>query len=374
VLPSEKVPVAKSCRVPLCATSGFEGVTLIEVSDAPVTVLTGVLPETPACVAVTVVLPVAIALSRPWLPPALLTTATAEAEEVQLTVVVRSWALPSEKVPVATSCNAVNAETDGVAGAIAMALKVADVTEIAVVPEMPLLKAVMVALPTLVPVRSPSLPSALLIFATASAEELHVTSVVMSLLVPSEKNPTAASCREVPAASDELGATIVIAFKVAAVTVALVDAKTPFTVAVIVAVPTPTPVSNPSLPATLQTVANSGAEEVQLTDVVRSCVVPSEKFPVAVRSTVVALGRDGFGGLIVIEVRVAAVTVIDVVPETPVWVAVIVAVPTRVAVTSPSLFAALLTTALAALDEVQLIDWVRAWVVLSEKCPVAVSC
>jgi hypothetical protein len=224
------------------------------------------------------------------------------------------------------------------------------------------------------PVRSPSLPLALLTLAIASAEELHVTSVVMSLLVPSEKNPIAASCREVPVASNELGATILIAFKVAAVTVALVAAETPLMAAVIVAVPAPKPVSNPSLPVTLLTVATSGAEEIQLTDVVRSWVVPSEKFPVAVRFTVVPLGREGFGGLIVIEVRVAAVAVIDVVPETPVWVAVTVAVPTPIAVTSPSLSAALLTVAIAAFDEVQPTDLVRSWVVLSEKCPVAVSC
>ena len=64
-------------------------------------------------------------------------------------------------------------------------------------------------------------------------------------------------------------------------------------------------------------------------------MVPSEKFPVAVRPTIVPLGREGSGGLIVIEVRVGAVTVIEAVPETPDCVAVIVAVPTMVAVSSP---------------------------------------
>ena len=34
----------------------------------------------------------------------------------------------------------------------------------------------------------------------------------------------------------------------------------------------------------------------------------------------------------------------------------------------------MLTTVIAAFDDLQLTDLVRSWVVLSEKCPVAVSC
>jgi hypothetical protein len=88
-----------------------------------------------------------------------------------------------------------------------------------------------------------------------------------------------------------------------------------------------------------------GNEEIQPTVFVRSAVVPSEKVPVAIRFTVVPLGSDGFGGVIVIEVRTAGVTATTLEPVTPAWVAVMVALPMLSAVTSPLLVAALLTWA-----------------------------
>jgi hypothetical protein len=52
--------------------------------------------------------------------------------------------------------------------------------------------------------------------------------------------------------------------------------------AVIVVVPTATELANPSLPPALLIVAVSGLLELQVTAVVRSCVVLSENVPVAV--------------------------------------------------------------------------------------------
>ena len=53
-------------------------------------------------------------------------------------------------------------------------------------------------------------------------------------------------------------------------------------VAVIVVRPADNEVTNPLEPATLLIVAIAGAEEVQVTDDVRSCVGPAVKVPVAI--------------------------------------------------------------------------------------------
>jgi hypothetical protein len=61
-------------------------------------------------------------------------------------------------------------------------------------------------------------------------------------------------------------------------------------------------------------------DEVQLTVFLRSCMLPSEKIPVAVSGTVVLVPWAeimGFVGVITIEARTAEVTVIVVDPETP---------------------------------------------------------
>jgi hypothetical protein len=57
--------------------------------------------------------------------------------------------------------------------------------------------------------------------------------------------------------------------------------------------------------------------EVQLTDCVRFSVLRSEKTQVAVSCREVPLAIEGFGGVIVIDVSVAAVTVRVVDPEIP---------------------------------------------------------
>ena len=84
MVPSEKVPVAVSCRELRWATEGFVGVTAIEVRTAEVTV-TVVAPDTPPRVAAIVALPTPIPVTRPWLPGASLTVASDGAEEIQAT-------------------------------------------------------------------------------------------------------------------------------------------------------------------------------------------------------------------------------------------------------------------------------------------------
>jgi hypothetical protein len=95
--PSEKLPIAVKESVNPAGRTAFAGVTTIPVSAAVVTVIV-VPPETPLdeSVEVTEVEPMSAALTRPLLPDALLTSATAGFAELQVTVVVKSIVLPSE--------------------------------------------------------------------------------------------------------------------------------------------------------------------------------------------------------------------------------------------------------------------------------------
>src|SRR5437667_1903800 len=100
-----------------------------------------------------------------------------------------------------------------------------------------------------------------------------------------------------------------IEVRVAAVTVSVVLPETPPKVAVIVVVPAATDVARPCDPPALLIVATAVLDELQVTWVVRSCVVLSLKVPVAVNCWVVPIGIPGVVGVTVIEARVAAVTV-----------------------------------------------------------------
>ena len=144
----------------------------------------------------------------------------------------------------------------------------------------------------------------------------------------------------------------------------VVEPETPACVAVMVALPTATPVTTP----VGSTVA--GPVEVQLNKgAARGCMLPSENVPVAVSCTLVPLAMDGFGGVTVIDVRTAAVTVTVVEPVTPACVAVTVPLPSLAPVTKP------VGLTVAEPVEVQLNNGVvRICVVPSESVPVAVSC
>lgn len=80
----------------------------------------------------------------------------------------------------------------------------------------------------------------------------------------------------------------------------------------ILELPTPLPIAKPVL-----LTVTWGEEEAQVTNGVRSWVVPSEKFPVAVSCTPVPAAIEELAGVIVIEVSVALVTVTVVVADTP---------------------------------------------------------
>ena len=71
--------------------------------------------------------------------------------------------------------------------------------------------------------------------------------------------------------------------RTASVMVSIVELVMPERVADTVVAPTSTPVARPWLPAAFEIVATDSSEEAQVTSIVRSCVEPSEKMPVAVK-------------------------------------------------------------------------------------------
>src|SRR3989339_579592 len=141
--------------------------------------------------------------------------------------------------------------------------------------------AVIVVVPTVKAVASPLKPAALLMLATGetSGVVVQVTDVVRSAVVASEYVPVAINCCVVPLAI--LGLTGVTAMddSVAAVTVNVVLPEISPDVAVIVmGPPTVNAVASPLEPAALlmDATGEGFGVVVQVTDVVRSCVVASE--------------------------------------------------------------------------------------------------
>jgi len=143
-----------------------------------------VLPERLPEMAVIVVIPGEMTVARPLL----LTVATDGFDELQVTCVVISWAVPSEYVPVAVSCGVNPTLTVGLAGVTVMEERIAAAATVRVAfPEIVPEVAVMVAVPAEMAIAR----LLLLTTATDGFAELQVTSVVTSKLVPSEYVPVA---------------------------------------------------------------------------------------------------------------------------------------------------------------------------------------
>jgi hypothetical protein len=113
-------------------------------------------------------------------------------------------------------------------------------------------------------------------------------------------------------------------------------------------------------PAAL-TVATPGPEEVQTTDVVMSCVLPSLEVPVAMNCCVVPLAMEGLAGVTAMEVSTAGPTVRVVEPVTEPEVAEMVEVPTPAPEATP--VAEIVATEV--LEETQVTAEVRSVVVPS---------
>ena len=132
-----------------------------------------------------------------------------------------------------------------------------------------------VVCPTASPVASP-VP---LIVATVVPDELHVTEFVRVCVLPSLNVPVAVNCSLEPIFIEPDVALTAIDCRVAEVTVRrTVFETTPPCVAVTLVVPAVSPVAKP--PAVI--VATAVLEELQVTELVRFCVLPSVNVPVAV--------------------------------------------------------------------------------------------
>ena len=133
----------------------------------------------------------------------------------------------------------------------------------------------MVVCPTATPVASP-VP---LTVATAVVDELHVTEFVRFCVLPSLNVPVAVNCSLELIFSEPDVALTAIDCSVAEVTVRrTVFDTTPLCVALTLLVPAANPVANPAAVI----VATAVLEELQVTELVRFCVLPSVNVPVAV--------------------------------------------------------------------------------------------
>jgi hypothetical protein len=138
--------------------------------------------------------------------------------------------------------------------------------------------------------------------------------------------PIALSCSLRPSARDGTADVMAIETRVAALTLsAAAGDLTPLSAAVIDAVPAPVAFANPLGPI----VAMAGAEELQMAELLRSCVERSLYVPVAVNCCWVPLARVAIAGVTAIEANAAPVT-FKVTPgdATPPSVAVMRVVPT----------------------------------------------
>jgi hypothetical protein len=245
----------------------------------------------------------------------------------------------------------------GLAGVTDMENSVAKVTGRLVFPEIVPEGVVMVALMVGLPAATVVARPLLLTVAIDVSEEVQMTWVVISKLVPSEYMPQAANCWVSPTGMLGLIGVTDMEDKVPAVTLRIavherVEVGTLLgmvKVAVMVIVPGERAVAKP-LPLT---VATDGLDDVQVTCVDISWLVwlvASEYAPVAVNCWVNPAGMVRLVGVTDMEDKLAEVTVSVVVPDLPPKVAVIVGVPTATAVARPVF---LLTIAKDVFDESQ---------------------
>jgi hypothetical protein len=139
--------------------------------------------------------------------------------------------------------------------------------------------------------------------ATFTLEDVHATCVVRFCVLPSLKFPVAVNCCELPSAMLEALGVTVIDVSVALVTVNDAVPTWPANTAVTVAFPGASPVANPFDPDVSLTVATDAGADVQETEVVRSCVLPSANVPIARNEVAVFSATLAAGGVTCMEVN-----------------------------------------------------------------------
>lgn len=172
---SLNVPVAVNCLLVPTSMVEFAGVTAIDTRLAPLTV-SEVVPLRPPEAAVIVVVPVPVLLAK----PVEFTVATAPVLDVHVTD-DNACVLPSSKLPVALNSTAVPNAIVGSDGLIVMEIRWAETTVRTLVSVTEPTLAVIVVEPAASVAASP-VPSTL---ATDGSDELHVTPLLRSELLPS---------------------------------------------------------------------------------------------------------------------------------------------------------------------------------------------
>jgi hypothetical protein len=169
----------------------------------------------------------------------------------------------------------------GLAGVTAMETSAAGVTVKPVEPETVPNVAVMVTAPWLSELASPLEPDALLIETTPVLEELQVTAVVSGCVELSVYVPVAANSRPVPFAMLGFAGITAMETSVAGVTVKPVEPEIVPNVAVMVTAPWLSELARPLEPDALLIETTPMLEELQVAELVRSCVELSVYVPVA---------------------------------------------------------------------------------------------
>ena len=220
----------------------------------------------------------------------------------------------------------------------------------------------MFALPTLTACARPEL----LMVTNVVAVELQVTDAVILLEVPSLNWPSALYCWDVPFGRDAPAGVTVIAISVAEVTVSFVEALALPDAALIVVLPCAMDVASPAL----LMVATATVEDVQVTELVTSCMLPSLNVPVAVNCCDCPAAIVGFEGAMVSETSAAGLTVTAIDPVMLPDVAMTFAEPTLSACANPEL----LTETVVAALELHVTDEVKSREVPLLNSPVALNC
>jgi len=249
--------------------------------------------------------------------------ATVASDVPHVTTGVTSCTLPSVYVPCAVNCWPVPSAIVGVCGLIAIDTSAAGLTTSGTVALTPpeLIPIIVVPVPSVL--ASPAVTAVLLIVATVATVELQCPNCVTSCIVPSVNVPIAVNCCVMPKGIVDPAGLIAIDTSTAAVTVSTVDPLTLPALAVIVAVPIPTPLASPAL----LIVAVATVSDVQLAVLVRSCWLPSLNVPVAVNCCIVPFASEGAAGVTANDTSTAEVTLSVVEPFTVPTLAVIVATP-----------------------------------------------
>ncbi len=302
--------------------------------------------------------------------------ATPVFDDCQVTDFVKSWKLPSVKIPVATN-SLVSMPLDRTivqeTGATIIDSSCAGVMVSFVIPEIAPDDAVIVVVPTPTDVARPFEPVVLLIVDARVFEELHVTDSVISCIAPPVNVPMAVNCWFLPRTMLGLTGVTVIPVSIAGVTVSVAKVeRTPENVEMIVVVPSETAVANPIEPGVLPMVAIPVFDDNHVAHVVNDCVVVSASVPVAVNCWVVPLAMLALVGNTSMDDTVDDLNAAD--PDTPPYDAATVAVPAETAVANPFEPAVLPMETMPVSIEVQVAHVVRLCSAALSRVPLAENC